>query len=176
MRIKKILGTVGLVGNVLNQKSSSKKDAYSCDYVNNLYQYCDIMLDSQHSLTFSGTQWETKIIPFNKLNSKQGDFSLENNGIKIGKGVSKVRITYGINTVVGTNRDTGFQLRKNGEAIVGKGVYFSSFSLVSDTFVLDVKEGDVLTLHIQNNWAESINIQLRGGSSPSTHMLVEKVG
>ena len=36
MRIKKILDTVGLVGNVLNQKSSSKKDAYSCDYVNKL--------------------------------------------------------------------------------------------------------------------------------------------
>ena len=36
MRIKKILDSVGLVGNVLNQKSSSKKDAYSCDYVNKL--------------------------------------------------------------------------------------------------------------------------------------------
>ena len=38
MRIKKILGTVGLVGNVLNQKSSSKKDAYSCDYINNIVE------------------------------------------------------------------------------------------------------------------------------------------
>ena len=38
MRIKKILGTVGLVGNVLNQKSSSKKDAYSCDYVNKIIE------------------------------------------------------------------------------------------------------------------------------------------
>ena len=38
MRIKKILDTVGLVGNVLNQKSSSKKDAYSCDYVNKIIE------------------------------------------------------------------------------------------------------------------------------------------
>lgn len=41
MRIKKILDTVGLVGNVLNQKSSSKKDAYSCDYVNKLNTYSE---------------------------------------------------------------------------------------------------------------------------------------
>ena len=34
MRIKKILNSVGLVGNVLNQKSDSKKDTYSCDYLN----------------------------------------------------------------------------------------------------------------------------------------------
>lgn len=39
MRIKKILGTVGLVGNVLNKKSISKKDAYSCDYINKLNTY-----------------------------------------------------------------------------------------------------------------------------------------
>jgi hypothetical protein len=41
MRIKKILDAVGLVGNVLNQKSSSKKDAYSCDYVNKLNTYSE---------------------------------------------------------------------------------------------------------------------------------------
>lgn len=39
MRIKKILDAVGLVGNILNKKSDSKKDAYSCDYINKLNTY-----------------------------------------------------------------------------------------------------------------------------------------
>ena len=38
MRIKKILGTVGLVGNILNKKSTSKRDAYSCDYINKIIE------------------------------------------------------------------------------------------------------------------------------------------
>lgn len=34
MRIKKILSTIGVVGNVLNKTSNSKTDTYSCDYLN----------------------------------------------------------------------------------------------------------------------------------------------
>ena len=64
MRIKKILGTVGLVGNILNKKSTSKKDAYSCDYINkmlsNVYPVGSIYLsvnDISPSTIFGGT-WE----------------------------------------------------------------------------------------------------------------------
>ncbi len=34
MRIKKILDTIGVVGNVLNKTSNSKIHTYSCDYLN----------------------------------------------------------------------------------------------------------------------------------------------
>lgn len=59
MRIKKILGTVGLVGNILNQKSSSKKDAYSCDYVNKLNTYSE---EEQRIGTWLGKPLYRKVV------------------------------------------------------------------------------------------------------------------
>lgn len=35
MRIKKIATSIGVLGKILNSKSSSKQDTYSCDYINN---------------------------------------------------------------------------------------------------------------------------------------------
>ena len=35
MRIRKIATSVGILGKILNSKSSSKQDTYSCDYINN---------------------------------------------------------------------------------------------------------------------------------------------
>lgn len=34
MRIKKIATSIGVLGKILNSKSSSKQDTYSCDYIN----------------------------------------------------------------------------------------------------------------------------------------------
>ena len=34
MRIKKVSQTAGLIGSVVNSQSSSNKDTYSCDYIN----------------------------------------------------------------------------------------------------------------------------------------------
>lgn len=62
MRIKKILDSVGLVGNVLNQKSSSKKDAYSCDYVNKLNTYSE---EEQVIGTYLGKPLYRKVITGN---------------------------------------------------------------------------------------------------------------
>lgn len=39
MRIKKIATSIGVAGKVLNEKSDSKKDTYSCDYINKLHTY-----------------------------------------------------------------------------------------------------------------------------------------
>lgn len=61
MRIKKILDSVGLVGNVLNQKSSSKKDTYSCDYVNKLNTYSE---EEQRIGTYLGKPLYRKVLQF----------------------------------------------------------------------------------------------------------------
>lgn len=37
MRIKKIATSIGVLGKILNSKSSSKQDTYSCDYLNNKF-------------------------------------------------------------------------------------------------------------------------------------------
>lgn len=36
MRIRKIATSIGVLGKILNSKSSSKQDTYSCDYINNM--------------------------------------------------------------------------------------------------------------------------------------------
>lgn len=41
MKIKKIATSIGVLGKILNSKSSSKQDTYSCDYINKLNTYSD---------------------------------------------------------------------------------------------------------------------------------------
>ena len=170
-----IVNTIGT--EIVNEHTESETLGYSANYLNKLItpEYCDLILSSQFNVEFNGTQWQTIFIPFDKLYQKQGNFTLENNGIKIGKGISKIRLTFGINTIVGAEYDTGFQVVKNNESIIGKTIKFSTHALFTDSFIIDVQEGDILKLKVQNNWAKELTIQLRGASYPATHLLVEKI-
>ena len=40
-KIKKIATSIGVLGKILNSKSSSKQDTYSCDYINKLNTYSE---------------------------------------------------------------------------------------------------------------------------------------
>ena len=41
MKIKKIATSIGVLGKILNSKSTSKQDTYSCDYINKLNTYSE---------------------------------------------------------------------------------------------------------------------------------------
>lgn len=39
MKIRKIATSIGVVGNVVNEKTTSDKDTYSCDYINDINEW-----------------------------------------------------------------------------------------------------------------------------------------
>lgn len=41
MRIKKIAQSIGVIGKILNARSTSQTDTYSCNYINKLNEYSD---------------------------------------------------------------------------------------------------------------------------------------
>ena len=49
MKIKKIATSIGVLGKVLNSKSASQIDTYSCDYINELIPKTKIMTGTTNS-------------------------------------------------------------------------------------------------------------------------------
>lgn len=145
-------------------------------YKEHSYEYCDAILSSDKTLSFSGTQWEKLNIPFDKVYGVEGNLSLAENGIKIGKGISKVRLTLSINTLAGIDNDMALQFTKNGAGFAAKTLYLKSYHIFTDTFVADVQEGDVIGVLVQNTWEKNFDIKMKGAAYPATHLLVEKVG
>lgn len=145
-------------------------------YKERSYEYCDVILLSDKTLSFSGTQWEKLNIPFDGVYGAEGNLTLAENGIKIGKGISKVRLTLSINTLAGMDNDMALQFTKNGAGFAAKTLYLKSYHIFTDTFVVNVQEGDVIGVLVQNTWAKNFDIKMKGAAYPATHLLVEKVG
>lgn len=141
-------------------------------------QYCQVQINGNRILSFSGTQYEKIFVPFDKIVARNGNFTLEGNGIKIPKGISKIKVS--INTLI--NDVTTENVFSSGIYVSGAVKAFNllkphSRDVISNTWIVDVKEGDIITYvwEIQSATVNSVN--LYGTSNyVTTSMLIEKIG
>ena len=147
--------------NVKTSQTNSDTDVYSCNYVNGITKKNIMMINLDNVQTVT-TDVETKVL-FNKINFQLGDkLTFESNGIKIGAGVSKVRIdltlwlegrsfdTYGAFYIV--NSRTGvltYNLKQYYEKIV--------WDTANAYIYANVQEGDIIFSNVRFSVAGNNN-------------------
>ena len=141
------------------------------------HQYCQVQISGNRILSFSGTQYERVAIPFDKIVTKNGDFSLEENGIKIGKGISKIRVTFNLMlNEISTETAYTIEVRVSETTKAFSYLKLRTLDAISHTWVIDVKENDNVSLTLQNQGVVSNSIKFYGTSAfPTTSMLIEKI-
>lgn len=73
MKIKKVSQAIAVVGKVLNSKSTSTQDTYSCDYINNIVKWKSLgSTTGQEVITFSNDFNE--ILAMVKVDNNDGVF------------------------------------------------------------------------------------------------------
>lgn len=126
--------------------SNSTTKAPSCKAVNDAIEKNIITVGSNSSITITGGV-ETKI-PLNTFFSKKGNkFELVDGNIKIGKEIKQILINAQITYSNGGDNTKNISLYKNDEIIM-KSLMIGSLqpTIVISPKLIDVKEGDILTL------------------------------
>lgn len=159
MKIKKKLQSIGVLGRIFNTKSSSDKDTYSCNYVNNITEkiseknILSIRVSTQYDQTT-----DKDMIKFGTIISSIGDkLTISNNGIRIGSGVKKVLINSNIILTKG-NETSGdlmeTDLMKNGTQVLALNIINKTTNwqtLNAPNLLIAVEEGDLLQIQLWNN-------------------------
>lgn len=140
--------------NVTDEYSESTQDSYTCNYVNKQFNLRDnIMTLNINDNSPSLSSWELYNITSYSLYNSNGNLLTFNKGIKIGKGINKIKISGICNIYNETgNGDFNLFIVKNG-SVTGVNSYVTSFqnewienSLAN--MLIDVAENDVLTLGV----------------------------
>lgn len=136
-------------------------------------EYCQITYtENGGSIEFTQL-YQGVIVPFNRLHSKSGNFTFESNGIKIGKGISKVRVTYGLDvSAVNTASNFTIQCTAGGYQYV----HIDGLSFFTQTFICDVTEGEIIQLNVAEQARNSNTMSFYCNSTkPVCYLLVEKI-
>lgn len=176
--IIKAFQSIAVVGKVANTKTNSDDDTYSCNYVNGITKKNIMMINLDNVQTVT-TDVETKVL-FNKINFQLGDkLTFESNGIKIGAGVSKVRIdltlwleghsadTYGAFYIVNSRAGV---LTYNLKAYYEKIVWGTTNAYI----YANVQEGDIIFANVRFSVAGNNNA-IAGNYTNSCLLSVEVV-
>lgn len=165
--------SVGVIGNVLNNKSDSKKDTYSCNYLNKNILTATLSTYQATSQAFNKVNLDSKVSVGDKL-------TLINNGIKIGAGITKVKVSAGVGLAWNSPISSDFHIyiTKNG-AIDGnviikvngsKSTDNTATSVILSEQLIEVQENDILYLCLYATVGSNIY-----GPSRATYMTVEVV-
>lgn len=154
MRIKKTSQTTTLPAQVVNTYNDSTEDAYSCDYVNKTIEPNIITVNIPDINPISFTAYENQNITSGySLNSSVGSKLTLNNGVVIGTGVSKVKIDIMAKFYNGDADNNVYMIfiNKNGAGQNNTYSVIRAYDFGTETlpsYLLDVQEGDVITLGI----------------------------
>lgn len=176
--MKKLVKLLDKAGNELvqddikNKKSKSRIDAYSCDYINDKFE-------TQYIVATISTPQEISsnyVVNLDKIAYQNGNkLTLQNGKIKIGNGVSKIRVS-AIAFVDGWAGDNSYIwtfVRKN-QVPVSSFINSGSANYISGSVpdtIIDVEENDVIDLVTD---ATSSSGKLRTGQS-NTQLFVEVI-
>lgn len=158
--------------NIKNKKSKSRIDAYSCDYINDKFeiQYIVATISTPQEIS------SNYVVNLDKIAYQNGNkLTLQNGKIKIGNGVSKIRVS-AIAFVDGWAGDNSYIwtfVRKN-QVPVSSFINSGSANYISGSVpdtIIDVEENDVIDLVTD---ATSSSGKLRTGQS-NTQLFVEVI-
>lgn len=139
--------------NIKNSKSTSKTDAYSCNYINNLNIKNETIVGMfQQTVNFESGSKKFKFNEDAKTKNAKEYLSITTDGIKIGKGVHTIKVTYNVRL------DWNAPIDKSYYFIINKntGEYWDSHScirktnqiqqVISFTKIINVSENDIISL------------------------------
>lgn len=135
------------------------------------HEYCQAKLGTSQKIDFD-TLYANQRINFDTVVSKQGNLTLENSAIKIGKGISKVKVTYTVNVSDLTSEGL-FSIQSGLMLNLVPMIRYYSFT---GSYIREVTEGEEIsvTLAMQSGTTNSITL-LKSGNYISNTLLVEKI-
>lgn len=160
-------------------KTTSDTETYSCNYVNSLKPSA-ITVGLTNDTTFTTS---SLIVPLDKVVGSTGSkFELINNKIKIGTGVTKIKVSGSLteeSTIAGL---FGFYISKNGTTLNDAiNVGFSTLATANEMYkitctpvIVDVNPGDLIMLnaYTQNS---SATVTIKGYAGRATNITIEEV-
>lgn len=127
--------------------------------------------------TLSGSAWTDLLITLNAVhgynNSAGGLLGMSNNGIKIGAGIKRIKVSASIAYYNYPNTgETDLKILKNSIVIGGingvNPIANQISSIVSNSFIIDVTAGDLIQLCIVKNGEENMDILADNGATSLT--------
>ena len=175
------------IGNITNAYSTSQTDAYSCNYINEkLYE---ISTNTKSAITIglsaNVSHTATTKVALDIVMSSIGDkFTLSDNGIKIGAGVTKVKVSANILQQASDVNLYGGYITKNGTNLAS--VVNVGFNTIPRTnsweyfhtgispIIIDVVEGDIIYLcsYVKNTTSK---VTLQAYAGRAVNLTVEEV-
>ena len=141
-------------------------------------QYCQVTRTSSITLNVSSTQYEKIKMPFNKIDKQQGDFYLADGGIKIGKNINRIKLTVNImvNNITQEGMFTLIARTNNEQAKAFSYFRLKAYEPKTFSYIIDVKENDIVDIAFQNQETFANNITIYGASDyATTSLLIEKI-
>ena len=174
------------IGNITNAYSTSQTDAYSCDYVNEKLDEIYTNTKSKMTIGLSANQTHTSTtkVGLNKvMNSIGNKFTLNSNGIRIGAGVTKVKVSANILQHASSVNLYGGYITKNGTNLAS--AVNVGFNTITNTnswaffhtgmspIIIDVVEGDIIYLCSYIGAKSTVTLQAYAGRA--VNLTVEEV-
>lgn len=164
---------------ISNVKTTGTTNTYSCDYINSLKPSAiTVGLNSDTEFTASNL-----VIPLDKVMGSTGSkFELIDNKIKIGTGVTKIKVSGSLTEQSTSDGLFGCYITKNGTNLASAiNVGFSYIPTANDMYkvslpplVVDVTAGDLISL-IAHTQSSSATITVKGYDGRSTNLTIEEL-
>ena len=173
------------IGDITNDYSQSQTDAYSCNYINEKLDELSTKSAITIGLSANVNHKATKKVALNTImNSIGNKFTLIDNGIKIGAGVTKVKVSANILQQASDVNLYGGYITKNGTNLASAvNIGFNTiprtnswefFHTGISPIIIDVVEGDIIYLcSYVNNTTSTVTLQAYSGRA--VNLTVEEV-
>ena len=168
-----------ITNNISNAKTTGTTNTYSCDYINSLKpSIITVGLNNDTNFTTSSL-----IVPLDKVVGSTGSkFELINNKIKIGTGVTKIKVSGSLTEQSTSTGLFGCYISKNGTTLNDAiNIGFSTLATANEMYkitctpvIVDVNPGDLIMLnaYTQNS---SATVTINGKAGRATHVTIEEV-
>ena len=174
------------IGDINNNYSQSQTDAYSCNYINEKLDeiYTNTKSKMTIGLSANVSHTATTKVALNTVINIIGDkFTLNSNGIKIGAGVTKVKVSANILQQASAVNLYGGYITKNGTNLASAvNVGFNTITNTSSwaffhtgisPIIIDVVEGDIIYLCSYVGVTSTVTLQAYAGRA--VNLTVEEI-
>ena len=175
---------LGNIGDITNNYSQSQTDAYSCNYINEKLDEISTKSKMTIGLSANVSHKATTKVALNTIMNNIGDkFTLNSNGIRIGAGVTKVKVSANILQQASSVNVYGGYITKNGTGL--NNAVNVGFNTITNTnswaffhtgispIIIDVVEGDIIYLCSYVGAISTVTLQAYAGRA--VNLTVEEI-